>query len=479
MKSVTVGFSGGVDSTASVLLLKETFNVVETATMWLYDGQEEEFGRLRDQAARLGVRHRIVDCREAFSNHVVQRYIRFYEEGLTPNPCVFCNRWIKYGLFLDRVETDYLALGHYAKKKWVDGEWRIYRSGAERKDQSYNLYSLTQEQLDRILFPLANYEKKEDVVRLLGEYSVEQQESMGTCFLMGKDRVRFLREAGSRSARNGYFVNREGENLCPHEGTANYTIGQKPRVLRENLLKANPAGFDNNSNIEPFDGAVTAAGSQSSGQGSKTAWDSSSVKSIKGYTESPYTVLGTIVDISTESGNILIGTEEEVKKTVLVLSDVNIISPIRARELRKSAKVFLQYLKRQWKCSNNNGQAENIIPDDLFWVDIRLSQWSEVYRGRACLVSQGEVELLGEVLENSQSLCDLVGICGQMIKRSQKDTNRQTEGTYQKQQVPTNESDCFLLLQTDRSMRAPAAGQAAVVYIGDELVGGGIIEGSR
>lgn len=438
-RSVTVGFSGGVDSTAAVLLMKERYRETVAATMWLYDGQESDFDRLERLTDALGVPFRVLDFRHAFEREVVLPYVRMYESGLTPNPCILCNHALKYGRFLDAVQTDYLALGHYARKVVRDGEYILYRSRAVRKDQSYNLYRLSQKQLDRILFPLGVFESKDavkafvreklraegsraaleligalcetaempnesprkkkrkekrntqPVVRILGNAQMPdgaRKESMGACFLKGKSHLEYLKSIGSPAAEPGEFVDSQGNVIGRHEGIAGYTVGQKPRVRKN--------------------------------------------ESVDGMT-SPYLVLGTVTGFDMSANRVQIGSESDVF----------------ARRIRIEGVSFLS--ERRRKTISAGGAALNRqLPEPAgsnFSIEVRLSQWSEVYRGR-------------------------LSFCGGIADGCMPETDEKKDGV----ETPCG-GNSIAIFDSETPMRAPSPGQAAVFYIGDELLGGGIITG--
>ncbi len=447
-KSVTVGFSGGVDSTASVLLLKDRFEHVETATMWLYDGQENEFEFIERQAKALGVGHEIFDFREMFSKTVVDPYVSYYEQGLTPNPCVFCNKSIKYGLFLECIKTDYLALGHYSRKCLVDGEYRIYRSNTLRKDQSYNLYSLTQEQLARIIFPLSDFKSKEDVRKIAEPYLKQSTESMGTCFLMGEDRVKYFKELSLSSSVKGFFVDKVGNIICEHDGTVNYTIGQKPKIWKEKI-----EGVAATSKVGNYQHCLE--------------------KKLESGTDSPYIRIGTVVDVLPQKQLVVIGEEQDVMTNRIVLDEVNIISEQREKEISSySVQSSQENPASIIQCSQGNANKESnfceekIFSNTGFRVSVRLSQWSEVYEGICWFDTSFESEEdKGELLVGSVLKTD-----DRTLVSSSKKGNNFIRGDFR---------ESVLVVQTEKPMRAPAPGQAAVLYLSNELIGGGIIQKSR
>ncbi len=190
-------------------------------------------------AERLGIPHHVVDLREPFSRHVRSYFIDEYLHGRTPNPCVECNAFIKWGELLrvaDELGCQYLATGHYARIGCEDGRYFICRGADESKDQSYFLWKLTSEQLSRTIFPLGGMRKSEarEIVRESGmEWLSEKRESQEICFVPDDDYREFLRQNVENFEERfsaGNFVDREGRILGEHKGFPNYTIGQRKRL---------------------------------------------------------------------------------------------------------------------------------------------------------------------------------------------------------------------------------------------------------
>ncbi len=242
---ILVGMSGGVDSSAVCMLLQERGYEVVGLTLRMWDvpahfshPEQEEPNYIleaRELAQRLGIEHHTLDLREPFRAGVVQGFIDEYMRGRTPNPCVMCNRFFKWKYLLDeadRLQCEKVATGHYARILDVDGHALLARGVDERKDQSYFLWQLTEEQLARTLFPLGEWQKSElkEYVRQRGfEQKAEKKESMEACFVPDDYRD-FLREMVpdmEERVGHGYFVDELGRKLGQHKGYPFYTIGQR------------------------------------------------------------------------------------------------------------------------------------------------------------------------------------------------------------------------------------------------------------
>lgn len=253
-KSVLVGMSGGIDSTAVCsMLLAEGFEV-KGLTLVTCDASLKAADAAAALAARLGIPHYVADVREEFRVKVIQPFIDAYMQGLTPNPCVNCNPEIKFKVLEEwatRLGCEYMATGHYVRLKTIDEKVYICAGDDEGKDQSYFLWRLTQEQLRRLLFPLGEW-KKRDVLDYLGTHGLESAaddgESMEVCFISGDYRD-FLREnipGIDTLYAGGSFVDCEGRVLGKHSGYPFYTIGQRKGLgialgHPAYVLKINPA----------------------------------------------------------------------------------------------------------------------------------------------------------------------------------------------------------------------------------------------
>lgn len=257
-KSVLVGMSGGIDSTAVChMLLSQGYRVVGL-TFITCDAGEGAAQSAKELAARFGIEHHTADVREEFRRTVIEPFVAAYLKGVTPNPCVNCNPKVKFRLleeWADRLGCRHIATGHYVKvvAQGNDEEKRYYivTGDDDRKDQSYFLWRLTQEQLSRVLFPLGGWEKRDvlDYLSRNGLQSVARSgESMEVCFIPGDYRD-FLREnvpGIDGQYCGGSFVDSEGRLLGSHKGFPFYTVGQRKGLgialgYPAYVIKINPA----------------------------------------------------------------------------------------------------------------------------------------------------------------------------------------------------------------------------------------------
>lgn len=236
---VAVAMSGGVDSAAAALLLQQAGYEVWGVTLRLQscagavEAAEAEIDAARRAAEALGIPHRVLDLRERFRSAVMDRFVSEYLAGRTPNPCVDCNREIKFGALLDwalEQGANYLSTGHYARvdQAGENGRWRLLRGTDRRKDQSYVLYQLTQRQLSHLLLPLGSYDKPaiRSLVENRGLSNARKADSQDICFIPDGDYAAFLARSGAELVP-GEFVDQAGRVLGRHKGLPCYTPGQR------------------------------------------------------------------------------------------------------------------------------------------------------------------------------------------------------------------------------------------------------------
>lgn len=242
MKKVMVAMSGGVDSSLTAALLLERGFEVSGVTMLLESGNVHERSccsskEVEDAAAvaqKLGIKFHVVDLREDFRKSVVNYFVAEYLRGRTPNPCVRCNRAIKFGKLFDfatSIGADYLATGHYARIIFEDDRFKLKKAVDIKKDQSYVLYSLTAENLARIILPLGDFSKAQ-TRRLAAQMNLpvaHKPDSQEICFVPNDDYKNFLQTFAPEAdaLKSGEIVSTDGKILGHHSGVANYTIGQR------------------------------------------------------------------------------------------------------------------------------------------------------------------------------------------------------------------------------------------------------------
>ena len=272
MSKVLVGLSGGVDSAVAAYLLKKAGHEVIGVMLrtWSSTEQQEddsdiiveqnkccEIDDARAVAFKLGIDFYPINCVKDFYEKVIEPFVSEYTLGRTPNPCIECNRYVKFErllYFADIMKADYIATGHYARIVLLpNGRYTVKKSGADKKDQTYMLYKLSQEQLKRVMFPLGELDKEKvrEIAKEAGIPVAEKKDSQEICFIPDDDHAAFIRRhitdinmtagrgtTGSDSSfsadrddlgfcNTGDFVDKDGNVLGQHKGIINYTIGQR------------------------------------------------------------------------------------------------------------------------------------------------------------------------------------------------------------------------------------------------------------
>lgn len=244
MKKALVAMSGGVDSSVAAFFMKEKGFECMGITMKLYDNEDIGINRektccslddiedARAVAYKLGMPYYVFNFKDEFEEKVINKFIRTYELGGTPNPCIECNRHLKFEKLMQRMKElnyDYVVTGHYADIECRDGRYYLKKGVDSSKDQSYVLYSLTQEQLAHTMFPLGKCSKNEirDIAEKQGFINARKRDSQDICFVPDGDYAKFIEQYNGKTYPKGKFVDKTGKVLGEHNGLIRYTIGQR------------------------------------------------------------------------------------------------------------------------------------------------------------------------------------------------------------------------------------------------------------
>jgi tRNA-specific 2-thiouridylase len=262
MQKVIVGMSGGVDSSVTAYILKKEGYDVEGISFILCEAQNlnplkpccslQAIGTAEKTARQLRIRHSIIDARKSFISRVVRPFVNAYYAGTTPNPCILCNRHIKFPYLLKEAEkrdAQYIATGHYAKVEHInklnnppsppfrkggmggfENSYFFLKKGIDpKKDQSYFLYILRQEELKRLILPLGYYKKNEvrKIAQDLDLSAVKRPESQEVCFIEDRNYFHFIERFSSFQSKTGPIVDSDGNVIGTHKGIHNFTIGQR------------------------------------------------------------------------------------------------------------------------------------------------------------------------------------------------------------------------------------------------------------
>jgi tRNA-specific 2-thiouridylase len=238
-----VAMSGGVDSSVAAALMKDAGHDVVGVTLKLWSGPNGEAPTAgcctvsdaedaRRVAAQLDIPYYVLDYTEDFKDGVVDRFVHDYASGRTPNPCIECNRAVKFNRLLNRLDhfnCEILVTGHHARTRFEDGSWGLHRGADRAKDQSYVLSMLTQSELSRTRFPVGELTKNavRTVAAEMGLRTARKPESMDICFVGRRDYRSFLRDTASEVFEPGLVVDGDGSELGRHEGISGFTVGQR------------------------------------------------------------------------------------------------------------------------------------------------------------------------------------------------------------------------------------------------------------
>lgn len=350
-KKVVVGMSGGVDSSVAAYLLKqEGYDVIGvTMQIWQEDDSYDSSAEggccglsavddARRVANMLDIPYYVMNFRSEFNEKVIKYFINEYMAGRTPNPCIACNRYVKWESLLQRsleIGADYIATGHYARiDKLNNGRYTIRNSVTAAKDQTYALYNLTQHQLSHTLMPIGGYTKDEvrKIAEEIGLSVAKKPDSMEICFVPDNDYAGFIRRNTNNNIIPGNFVDIDGNVIGQHKGITNYTVGQRKGL---NLAMGYPVF---------------------------------------------------VIEIRPESNEVVIGKSTDVLKTTLIADNVNYMADEEVDE-NKEYIAKIRYNHRGTKChvKKNGNNIECIFEEPV----------RAVTPGQAVVVYDGEYVAFG------------------------------------------------------------------------------------
>ena len=358
MRKAIIAMSGGVDSSVAALLTKQKGDDCIGATMQLFHNEDigvkkekaccslDDVTDARAVAYKIGIPYYVFNFTDRFKEEVIERFVSSYQKGMTPNPCIDCNRYLKFDKLIGRMKElgrDYIVTGHYARIEYdeVSKRYLLKKAVDANKDQSYVLYTLTQEQLAHVDFPLGKYNKEEvrEIAAQNGFINARKHDSQDICFVPDGDYAAFIERYTGQPDKIGDFIDKNGTFICRHKGITHYTIGQRrglgiPADRRLYVCKIDP-----------------------------------------------------------DSGNVTLGDDRDLFHDELVAGDVNLISCDRLDgEVRVTAKI--RYRHRE--------QPAAAWQDQTGRLHVRFDQPQRaITAGQAVVLYQGDIVVGGGVIENA------------------------------------------------------------------------------
>lgn len=337
---VLVGMSGGVDSSVSALLLKKAGYEVIGATMILFkDKNNNNIKSIEDAkkvCKKLGIEHHIINLENVFRKKVIEEFVSVYKNGGTPNPCVTCNKYLKFGAlwqYAKDIGCDYIATGHYARV--TNG--KILKSSSKEKDQSYFLYGINKDIINHIIFPLDKFNNKDEVRKIAKENDLiiyNKKDSQDICFIQNDDYTTFLEENMNKLPDKGNFILKDGTVIGAHKGITYYTIGQRKGL-----------GISYNKPLY-------------------------------------------VLSINKDDNTIVLGNEEDLYKSELICSNVNIL----VDNLPSNVKAKIRY-----KSNEVDATLENISPNKI--KVIFKEKQRAITKGQSVVFYDGDILVGGGIIE--------------------------------------------------------------------------------